>query len=527
MNEKKIDFWISNNQNVLFTGKHGVGKTAIVKEAFERHKLNYRYFSASTMDPWVDFIGVPKEKRNISSEQLLIVKDLISINHSLAVEWIVSNWGLSDDSANQIVTSVAKESDSYLELIRPLVFATGEIEALFFDEFNRSPKKVRNAVMELLQFKSINGHIFPKLRIIWAAINPDECDGSTYDVEKIDPAQRDRFHVFVNVPYKPNVEWFRANYGEKIANAAVQWWDELENKDEVSPRRLQYALDTYLKKGDMRDVLPASSNVSKLFNALGSGPILERLEKLLVTDNQQESIEFLSNENNFASAIKYIVKSKILSSYFLPLIPKEKIAMLLSQNDSTSSHIISRSSDVSVFRSVCEEVLRANTNSSLSKKIRKHFTESQLVAEEPNEKKFCKVFYNKEASTSLWKTLLKELNELDFKKDRLKIMQEINHFVPKCMDEQDAVLCLEIISGIDPTPTEIAEGMYGHNLVWSNLLGIINHLICEGVRNLPSPSLAIFKQNNTSVLSKLYVSIKLGGFEKDVIKSEEQLDGVL
>ena len=60
--DKKIEFWIENSQNVLFIGRHGVGKTAIVKDAFERRSINYRYFSASTMDPWVDFVGVPKEK---------------------------------------------------------------------------------------------------------------------------------------------------------------------------------------------------------------------------------------------------------------------------------------------------------------------------------------------------------------------------------------------------------------------------------------------------------------------------------
>ena len=73
--DKKIDFWIKNNQNVLFLGKHGVGKTAIVKEAFERHNLKYRYFSASTMDPWVDFIGVPKETIDDKKTTDLLLKN--------------------------------------------------------------------------------------------------------------------------------------------------------------------------------------------------------------------------------------------------------------------------------------------------------------------------------------------------------------------------------------------------------------------------------------------------------------------
>ena len=42
------------------------------------------------------------------------------------------------------------------------------------DEFSRAHKKVRNAVMELIQFKSINGRKFKNLKIVWAAINPDD-----------------------------------------------------------------------------------------------------------------------------------------------------------------------------------------------------------------------------------------------------------------------------------------------------------------------------------------------------------------
>lgn len=375
----KIDSWIKNKQNVLFIGKHGVGKTAIVKEAFDRHKLNYRYFSASTMDPWVDFIGVPKEQKiEDHSEPLSLIKDLCRINKKLGMEWIIKNWGLSEEAALEVTNyvSAANKDTSYLELIKPKVFATGEIEALFFDEFNRSPKKVRNAVMELLQFKSINGHVFPNLKIIWAAINPEDDDTNIYDVEKIDPAQKDRFHVFVTMPYKPNADWFRDRYGNKLADSAIQWWNELENKDEVSPRRLQYALDAYLIKGDLRDILPPSSNISKLIDSLSTGPILDKLQNLMVNNDINGATKFLENENNFSSAVRYFVKSSELLEFFLPLSPKEKIAAMLSKNDSTSSFIINNSNRFDVFKEVCEDVIKANTNTSLVKKIRKQFTEN-------------------------------------------------------------------------------------------------------------------------------------------------------
>jgi MoxR-like ATPase len=179
--EAKLDFWIKEGLNVIFVGKHGVGKTTMVKEAFERNNLKWLYFSSATMDPWVDFIGVPKEK--------------------------------------------TEGELTFLELVRPKYFQTDEIEALFFDEFNRSHKKVRNAVMELIQFKSINGKKFNNLKIIWAAVNPDdeEDEELKYDVEKIDPAQLDRFHIHIKIPYKPHYVYFKNRYGNQMADAAIEW----------------------------------------------------------------------------------------------------------------------------------------------------------------------------------------------------------------------------------------------------------------------------------------------------------------
>lgn len=35
----KLTYWIDHRLNILFCGQHGVGKTAIVQEAFERAGL--------------------------------------------------------------------------------------------------------------------------------------------------------------------------------------------------------------------------------------------------------------------------------------------------------------------------------------------------------------------------------------------------------------------------------------------------------------------------------------------------------
>ena len=66
-----LDFWVDNRLNVLFEGRHGVGKTAMVKETFTRKGLKWRYYSAATMDPWCDFVGVPRPVKDASGQDVL------------------------------------------------------------------------------------------------------------------------------------------------------------------------------------------------------------------------------------------------------------------------------------------------------------------------------------------------------------------------------------------------------------------------------------------------------------------------
>jgi hypothetical protein len=324
--DERLDFWIKHNYNVLFIGKHGVGKTSIIKAAFERHKLKWRYFSASTMDPWVDFIGIPKERQ-------------------------------------------ASDGTSYIDLLRPQEFQRDEVEALFFDEFNRSHKKVRNAVMELIQFRSINGKKFNNLKMIWAAINPQ--DEGQYDVEQLDWAQQDRFPIQIYIPYKCHRPFFVEKFTPEIAKAAISWWDELppQIKDKVSPRRLNDALMVYEQKGDMRDVLPEDSNVPKLYSVLQTGPISDRLKALYKAKDTVEGKKFLATENSFTASEGYILKTPEYLSFFLPLYPKEKLAAAMARHDSVSDFVMNNVASDPVFQNLLVDIHTAGTNKKICKAI--------------------------------------------------------------------------------------------------------------------------------------------------------------
>lgn len=292
MNDRDLDVWIENNFNVLFRGKHGVGKTATVIGAFERHNLNWKYFSAATMDPWVDFIGIPKEK-------------------------------------------VEADGTSHIALVQPK--GLQEVEALFLDELNRAPKKVRNAVMELIQFRSINGIQFPNLKMIWAAVNPDDDEDADtrYDVEALDPAQKDRFHIIVDIPYKPSLAFFSSKYGS-AGEGAVEWWNALTPaaKDEVSPRRLEYALKVHAAGGSLRHVLVDNDtiNISKLMEMMSVGSIKKKLRELASADAATRKDAF-ADPNFITNAADLIFGNKGYVQAFAEFVPKDILSSVLEKGD--------------------------------------------------------------------------------------------------------------------------------------------------------------------------------------------------
>lgn len=309
VNTARMKFWAKEQLNVLFVGKHGVGKTEMVKaifnELYGEMGKDWLYFSASTMDPWVDFIGVPKERQ--------------------------------------------VEDGVVLEFVRRAVFSQKTIKAMFFDELNRAHSKVRNAVMELVQFKTVNGDPMEGLEIVWAAINPDdeldEQDERIYDVERLDPAQLDRFHIHAEIPYEVDRAYFTKKYGSDHAQSACDWWDGLskEHKEAVSPRRLDYAIQVRLSGGEIRGfVVPLKCNVGKLEADLKHGSPILRTAKLYEKclsvgpndpDWKSEAKEFVRSTNNWHAIAKEVVKKPAYQEVFLPLLGAEELKSLASDKD--------------------------------------------------------------------------------------------------------------------------------------------------------------------------------------------------
>jgi hypothetical protein len=309
--EKKLVQYLKLGKNVLLEGKHGTGKTSLIQKVFQENCKNWLYFSGSTLDPWVDFVGIPKE--------------------------------------------IKKNGESVLSFVLPEKMTDDSIEAIFIDEYNRSHKKIRNATMELIQFKSINGRKFPNLKVVWGAINPSDDEDESYDVETLDPAQSDRFQIHIKIPYIPDFQYFENKFGKKMAIAAIEWWDGLpkEARQLVSPRRLDYALEIYNEGGDIYDVLDEKSNPTKLLVTLQVGSLVLKVKELFDSKNGKETKKFFLSENNFQGALPILKKNKEYLQFFLPLLNNERLAAIFFSDVKTQKYILENSQ---LFKDPLEEI---------------------------------------------------------------------------------------------------------------------------------------------------------------------------
>lgn len=193
---------ILNALNVLIEGPHGQGKSSVILTVAAEFGLRVKYFSASTLDPFADLVGIP----------------------------------------------VPVEQDGQRRLVYHQQQELLEAELLVFDELNRAHPKVLNAVYEIVQFRQVNGTPLPRLRSVIAAMNPPD---NAYQVQELDPALVDRFHFYISFRPGPDDDWFKAAFGGKLGCALLDWYrTDLDQTQQaaVSPRRLEY-LGRAIEKG--------------------------------------------------------------------------------------------------------------------------------------------------------------------------------------------------------------------------------------------------------------------------------------
>lgn len=200
--------YISNDLNILISGPAGTGKTAMLMEAVSDLGLTMKYYETPTLDPFTDLVGIP----------------------------------------------VPNEKKETVKYYRPHDIDTAEV--IFFDEINRADPRVLNAIFEIIQFKTINGEPLPNLRVVVAAMNPNDGD---YTVDQLDVALQDRFDMFLAAMPRIDMAYFTKKYNREVASAVAQWWADVDrnyrtNRESstnkavyISPRRMDKIVGAFQK----------------------------------------------------------------------------------------------------------------------------------------------------------------------------------------------------------------------------------------------------------------------------------------
>ena len=250
----------ANNLNVLMRGERGVGKTMLANQVVYDSKLTMKYFSTATLDPFADLIGIPVPTRVVETDEV-------------------------GDQTERTVIKYCRAED------------INAAQFMFFDELNRSHKRVRNAVLEIIQFKSLNGERLKHMLMAWAAINPS--DSEDYETEALDEALKDRFHFHIDVPYELNPLYLDEKYGsKKLTEEVFNWWHNLtdELRAKCSPRRVEIIVDAMYKGIDYRWINPLDHPLPLQDLNMAIENLLGKIDLSRIKDNQPYFINLLQTK---------------------------------------------------------------------------------------------------------------------------------------------------------------------------------------------------------------------------------------
>ena len=303
------------NKVLLISGKHGIGKSDIVKQYAKSTNLHNETMMMSLLDTG-DIAGIPRTAEiggqistvwaapqfitniinqawpsELDNSQLQFNDPALSAAYSesnLSATSHVSRGALNDfychfyDQPNDGLRLHYQDDVYYL---------AGKRSVLFLDEFNRAPMDVLNASLQLILDKKLNSHVLPRVcgrdTLVVAAINPADEDYTTND---FDPALLDRFVTCtVEADAKAFLKYANA---AKVNNTIVDFIAQ-------SPKYLHFT-----PKDNSKGSTPRSwVHLSEYLNAIDSMPPKTLTYYLKGVLGDVVSSEFLIYYNNYSKAL--------------------------------------------------------------------------------------------------------------------------------------------------------------------------------------------------------------------------------
>ncbi len=253
-----------SDENIMLVGKHGIGKSEIVKTFFERQGKHVEtVFCSQAADPG-DIIGLPRYNKETNR-----------------TEFAPPYWFPTDNT--------------------PIV--------LFLDELNRARPEILQVVMDLTLNRKISNYKLPDGSQIISAIN----DGDEYQLTTLDPALVSRFNVYQLQPtVREWIEWAEThNLNQKVISFITinnNFLDPIISEDysiiEKSPdRRAWKRVSDILNAG-----YKLSINFKRMLSGIIGGSAAATFYEYLKSDDVNITVEKILTE--FSSVESYLHKAQ-------------------------------------------------------------------------------------------------------------------------------------------------------------------------------------------------------------------------
>lgn len=207
------------NDSVLIDGKHGIGKTSVVRQFAKENNLYVETLILSLKDP-ADLLGMPNTDKSMETSRTIWAEpDWFQkiVDKAWPKSFFLSDLEFSDkdfekfcstqfeedseisrSSLNQVYCRYYKLDSHELQLTKEQYNVSckkSQNSVLFLDELNRAYLDTRQCALQLVLEKELHSHKLPYVNgrrtFIAAAINPSDL----YQTEELDAALLDRFIV--------------------------------------------------------------------------------------------------------------------------------------------------------------------------------------------------------------------------------------------------------------------------------------------------------------------------------------------
>lgn len=210
----------------LISGKHGIGKSAIVKTVAKDLGGTCITIEGGTLKEG-EITGLPYQYENAQGEAQFKFLPYYAVERIQKQEKLLFEQAGKTVEENDVLSGTenryAQNDLAPQEKIDLLLSGKVKPVIIFVDEINRTENTVYKELMNILLTKTVNGYQFPWWVFFVGAMNPST-QNSVYATNEMDPAQLDRF---LKLKVTSNTsEWIR--YGKKagISPAILQFIKE-------------------------------------------------------------------------------------------------------------------------------------------------------------------------------------------------------------------------------------------------------------------------------------------------------------